>query len=127
MRRSALKAEGSTVEATLFRRLLRNMTTTPCFRCKVCKKCFTQQSSLQSHLLLHSDSRPFLCAICGKGFRQRSNLRVHEDRHHSKCTFVCRICAMAFASSSKHLYLKFTRYHSISTFLNSLLDGRLLQ
>lgn len=39
---------------------------------------------LSSHLIVHSDVRPFKCDICPRTFRSRSNLRVHKDEHEGK-------------------------------------------
>ena len=50
--------------------------------CELCRKAFHQKSTLKTHALIHSDTRPFSCSHCTMTFRQRSNVVVHLVRKH---------------------------------------------
>ena len=41
---------------------------------------------LKSHLILHSDERPFTCSIegCGKTYKRKSDLNFHQISHNTK-------------------------------------------
>jgi hypothetical protein len=56
------------------------------FGCTVtnCLKRFTRASILRSHLLTHTDQRPFDCTVCGKAFSRQNDRKRHEARHGGK-------------------------------------------
>ena len=60
------------------------------FRCNLCFKPFTRQSSLRIHLRTHTDERPYICGICGKAFTRKGDRARHESTHsEEKKKFVC--------------------------------------
>ncbi|MGH0161497.1 UNVERIFIED_CONTAM: hypothetical protein FKN15_040994 [Acipenser sinensis] len=57
--------------------------------CCLCEKQFSSSSSLNKHLVTHSQHRPHCCHICSKRFKRQDHLSVHLQTHRRSKPFFC--------------------------------------
>lgn len=74
---------------------------TAVFQCDYCLKKFGNKSSLQKHIYIHLNMKPYVCEFCNKGFRLYCKLQVHLVSKHfeqmgSTEKYVCDHCDLAF-------------------------------
>lgn len=50
-------------------------------KCEVCEKLFLCPANLKTHMIIHSEVKPYNCEICNKGFAQKNNYKLHLARH----------------------------------------------
>ncbi|KAN0094081.1 Velvet factor domain containing protein [Hyaloscypha variabilis] len=66
-------------------------------RCPYCGTEFTRHHNLKSHLLTHSQEKPYECQNCRMRFRRLHDLKRHMTVHDGEKLFVCLRCNRKFA------------------------------
>ncbi|KAJ5180455.1 hypothetical protein N7492_003665 [Penicillium capsulatum] len=66
-------------------------------RCPYCATEFTRQHNLKSHLLTHSQEKPFVCQTCHSRFRRLHDLKRHTKLHTGERPHICPKCGRRFA------------------------------
>ena len=70
------------------------------YKCKICGKSFTQNSSLHRHMPVHTGEKRFQCEKCGKKYSEHSSFRMHKLAHDNIKNKECSECGLKFRSSS---------------------------
>lgn len=66
-------------------------------RCPYCPTEFTRHHNLKSHLLTHSQEKPFVCQTCQSRFRRHHDLKRHMKLHTGERPHICPKCGRRFA------------------------------
>ena len=81
-----------------YKRMVENMKKT--FICTICNKAFTTRFSLKTHMVIHTDLKPFECPYegCNKCFRTKSTLNTHINLIHTlEKDYICSSCGKAYS------------------------------
>ncbi|XP_066931962.1 zinc finger protein 182-like [Clytia hemisphaerica] len=68
--------------------------------CNICKQGFVIVSTLQRHMRIHLDSRPFTCDQCPGTYKSKEDLRRHKRTHEADRPYKCDICHNGFVDKS---------------------------
>jgi len=84
-------------------------------KCNVCSYTTTKKILLTSHLVSHSEERPYTCSICEKSFKTLIVLENHVNSHNGIKPHKCRYCKSRFTCTgglSIHVKYKHTNLKS---------------
>ncbi|KAL7731901.1 hypothetical protein ACLKA6_017474 [Drosophila palustris] len=70
------------------------------FGCSVCRRFFSQQSTLLNHIKTHTGEKPYKCKICDVSFRQVATLNNHMKIHTGEKPYNCSYCPKQFRQKS---------------------------
>lgn len=67
-------------------------------KCPYCSTDFIHHDNLQSHLLAHSQEKPYCCQICNARFPRPHDLERHTNLHTREGPHICIKCGHRFST-----------------------------
>jgi len=87
--------------AAVSNREMKNGQTATGLDCSKCEKHFLSTATLEKHMAMHCEDRPYRCNLCDNGFKLKVHLKKHHlYRHSDEYPCECSICGKKFKDSS---------------------------
>ncbi|XP_026494301.1 zinc finger protein 260-like [Vanessa tameamea] len=96
----------------------------PIETCVYSKKEFSNEESLQSHVKMHLDEKPYECEVCPKRFHSDANMRRHMSTHALERPRRCMYCVAARAYVRGEQLVRHVRKSHPQVFRERLLHVR---
>lgn len=98
------------------------------YTCRHCSVNCPTLSALHTHLLIHTDQKPYLCDKCGLKFRRPNALKAHDLAvHNSRVLHRCPQCDVSSLSKSSLLRHIQCVHGGVRRFICGLCGNRCLQ
>lgn len=80
------------------------------FTCDLCGITYKRRVTLNDHLNVHRNVKPFGCDVCGSFFARKYALRKHMECHAKDKKFKCKYCGRGFS-----FYIDERRHETVHT------------
>ena len=71
------------------------------YSCDQCSYTSERKGNLKTHMLVHSNEKPFACEQCDLSYTTSLALKTHMLKHSGERPFICTQCDTSFTTAGK--------------------------